>query len=206
VRRAAVALSLAVLFFGRQIAAWSVAENRYLYHWQRADSIYLIGAVVAAALLALVLDWAVRRLGGARARQGLRLAFALAMGQVLVGLVLAPDAEKPFEGAALAAFVVAGLTLYRFRRAEDRVVKVAVTAAPRRAARADTLSPDPLLEILARVRRAGARAGPAGGRRRASHLHPAVRRVVARALRAWRRVPARAREPAAPGGAVHRVS
>jgi hypothetical protein len=93
------------------------------------------------------------------------------MGQVLVGLVLAPDAEKRFEGAALAAFVVAGLTLYWFRRAEDRVVKVAVTAVSRRAVRADTLSRSP--EILA-VRRAGARTGPPRPTP-ASHLHPAVR-------------------------------
>jgi hypothetical protein len=129
VRRGAIALSLATLFFGRQIASWSVAENRYLYHWQRADSLWLIAGVLAAALLAFGVAAAVGRLGGPRARRALRLAFALALGQVLVGLVLAPDAEKPFEGAALAAFAAAGLTLYGFRRSEARVAQMAATAA-----------------------------------------------------------------------------
>ena len=128
-RAAAIALALATLFFGRQIASWSAAQNRYLYHWQRADSLYLVGAVVVAAAIALAVQVAVRRFGGPAARRGLRLAFALALGQVVVGLILAPDAEKPFEGAGLAAVVTAGLTLFLFRRAEARVVKVSATVA-----------------------------------------------------------------------------
>ena len=129
IRRAAVALAAATLLFGRQIASWSVSENRYLYPWQRRDGLYLIAAVLLTGLLALLLDRACGGLGGPRLRRVLRLGFALALGQILVGLVLAPDAEKPFEGGILASLVVAGATLYWFRRAETRVVRVAVTTA-----------------------------------------------------------------------------
>jgi len=129
VRRGALAFALATLLFGRQIAAWSDRDNRYLYHWQRADGWYLIAAVLLTAVLLFTMVGVLRRAGGARVRRGLGLAFALALGQVLVGLVLAPDAEKPFEGAQLASFTVLGLTLWWWRRAPGRVVRVATTAA-----------------------------------------------------------------------------
>ena len=73
--RAVVALTLATLFFGRQIASWSEAQNRYLYHWHRDDSLYLIAAVLLTALLIFGVDRAARRLAGPRVRAGLRLAF-----------------------------------------------------------------------------------------------------------------------------------
>ncbi len=83
--------------------------------------------MLLTALLIFGVDGAARRLGGPRVRAGLRLAFVLALGQVLIGLALAPDAEKPFEGAALASFTAAGLTVAGFRRAEPKVVRWAVT-------------------------------------------------------------------------------
>ncbi|HEU5040080.1 MAG TPA: hypothetical protein VFT84_04620, partial [Gemmatimonadales bacterium] len=88
-RRAALAFALATLGFGRQIAAWSDPDNRYLYHWQRADGGYLIAAVLLTALLVLLVVEAVRRFGGAPVRRILPFLFALALGQALVGLVLA---------------------------------------------------------------------------------------------------------------------
>ncbi|HYC32523.1 MAG TPA: hypothetical protein VEB59_09570, partial [Gemmatimonadales bacterium] len=127
--RAALAFALATLFFGRQIAAWSDAENRFLYHWQRADGWYLIAAVLLLALVLLLLGELLRRFGGERVRRALPLVFAVALGQVLVGLVLAPDAEKPFEGAQLASFTVLGLTLWGWRRDRRRVARVAGTLA-----------------------------------------------------------------------------
>jgi hypothetical protein len=129
VRRGALAFALAALFFGRQIAAWSDRDNRYLYHWQRPDGWYLIASVLLTAVFLFLVVEALRRAGGARVRRWLGLAFALALGQVLVGLVLAPDAEKPFEGAQLASFTVLGLTLWWWRRNPGRVVRVATTAA-----------------------------------------------------------------------------
>lgn len=128
-RRGALAFALATLFFGRQIAAWSDRDNRYLYHWQRADGWYLIASVLLTAVLLFLMVELLRRAGGARVRRWLGLAFALALGQVLVGLVLAPDAEKPFEGAQLASFTVLGLTLWWWRRDPKRVVRIATTAA-----------------------------------------------------------------------------
>ncbi|HUF36315.1 MAG TPA: hypothetical protein VMN37_10220, partial [Gemmatimonadales bacterium] len=85
--------------------------------------------MLLAGLLGFLLAHAVARLGGPRARRLLRLGFALALGQILVGLALAPDAEKPFEGGILASVVAAGLTLWWFRRAEARVTRVAITTA-----------------------------------------------------------------------------
>jgi hypothetical protein len=60
---------------------------------------------------------------------GLPLLLALALGQVLVGLVLAPDAEKPFEGAALASLAMLGGTLWWWRRDPARLSRVAITVA-----------------------------------------------------------------------------
>lgn len=82
-----LALAFATLLFGRQIAAWSDPDNRYLYHWQRADGGYLIAAVLLAALLLFGAGAAFRRVGAGRPAGALRLLLALALGQVLVGLV-----------------------------------------------------------------------------------------------------------------------
>ena len=84
--------------------------------------------LLAAAVVFLLAEPALG-LGGPRARRPLGLAFAVAVGQILVGLVLAPDAEKPFEGAQVASFAVLGLTLWQWRRDAGRVVRVATTAA-----------------------------------------------------------------------------
>jgi hypothetical protein len=124
-RRAGLAFSLAVLFFGRQIASWTVAENRYLYHWARADSGYLIAAVMVLALVVWGIGEGVRRVGG---RRWAGLLFALGLGQVVVGLVLAPDAEKPREGAVTTGILLAVFTVWGFRRRAERVVGVATTA------------------------------------------------------------------------------
>lgn len=85
--------------------------------------------MLLTALLLFIAGETARRLGGAVAARWLGLAFTLALGQALVGLALAPDAEKPFEGAGLAAFLAAGLTVFWWRRDPGRVSRTAATAA-----------------------------------------------------------------------------
>jgi hypothetical protein len=106
-----------------------VAENRYLYHWQRADSWYLIGAVLATAALMLGVGEVFRRVGGAWGPRWLRLGFVLALGQVVVGLVLAADAEKPREGAIATGLLLAAVTVWAFRRRPRQVMRIATTVA-----------------------------------------------------------------------------
>ena len=125
-KRAVLALMVATMFFGRQITSWTHPANRYLYHWQRSDALLLIAAVVLTGLLVLAIEAMLHRLGGSRTRCGLRLAFVLGVGQLVVALVLTPNAELPIQGAAAASVATAGVSLAGFWRAEALVVRSVV--------------------------------------------------------------------------------
>ncbi|MBA3260742.1 MAG: sulfatase-like hydrolase/transferase [Gemmatimonadales bacterium] len=125
-KRIVLALTVATVFFGRQIASWSSPGNRYLYHWQRSDAFYLIAAVVIVSLALVAMAEVLRRLGGRRATLALRLAFLLVVGQLAVSFVLLPNAEQPLASAGVASLAVAGMGLIGFMRAEPLVTRVAV--------------------------------------------------------------------------------
>ncbi len=127
-RRAALALTVATLLFGRQIASWSVPGNRFLYFWQRSDALLLILAVLLTALLVLAVDQALRRWSGPPVRRLFRLLFVLALVQLLVVLLLGPNAERPLKGAGLVSLLAAGGVIAAFVRAETTVVRAAVTS------------------------------------------------------------------------------
>jgi hypothetical protein len=127
-KRAALALVVATLIFGQQIASWSTPGNRFLYFWQRSDALWLITAILVMGILLFGLAQVVRRWGSHRVRRGFRLLFSVGFVQLLVTLFLPSSVERPLGGAASTMLLVAGLVTAGIWLAEATVVRATVTA------------------------------------------------------------------------------
>jgi hypothetical protein len=103
----AIALVLATLLFGRQIASWSTVRNRYHYHWQSSDGLALVTAILLLALVLYAVGMALARTDWA----GRRRLHELALGTGLLAALLSQVnklAQNTSPVWALGLWVVAG--------------------------------------------------------------------------------------------------
>jgi hypothetical protein len=127
-KRSMLALVVATLIFGRQVASWSTPGNRFLYFWQRGDGVILVAAVLLTAAALFGLEETIRRRGGLRVRRLLGPLYAFAFVLLLLTLLMPSFGDRPVGAAAPASagvMVVTGLALWR---AERTLVRATVTA------------------------------------------------------------------------------
>ena len=113
-------LSLATLLFLRQIGFWALPKNRYYFHWQRSDTLALIAAVLAFALLFFLIAWLVRRVWPARAGTILQWLTIIFLADVVVGYAGSGKIWGRSTVLAGAWAVVTGIGLYTSWRSAFR--------------------------------------------------------------------------------------
>jgi Sulfatase len=127
--RAMLALVLATLFFGRQIASWSSPNNRFLYFWQRSDGLYLVLAVLLTAALLYAVGLLVVRCAGPRVRRGVQWVFTVVFVLLLFTLFLPSFSERPIGAAGSVAVLIIGIVGLGLWYSEAMVTRAILTAA-----------------------------------------------------------------------------
>lgn len=120
---AVVALVVATLLFGRQIAAWTTTRNRYHYHWQSSDGLALVAAVLLLAVVLYGVGSALRRSERARRYRLYELALVVAVVAALLSQVKALAKDQDPRHALALWVVVAGVLAAAWRRWASTMAK-----------------------------------------------------------------------------------
>ena len=122
VQQLTLSLSLATLLFLRQIGFWASSKNRFFFHWQRSDTLALIAALLAFALLFFLIARLVRRVWPARAGIILQWLTIILVADVVVGYAGSGTIWGRSTVLAGTWAVVTGIGLYTSSRSAFRFV------------------------------------------------------------------------------------